>query len=54
MNYKVKVFDDYMDYPIEEMNEFLKKVCVIDIKMNTVVAQTGAFFTRYLVIYKQK
>lgn len=52
MNYQVKMFDDYTDDVIEKMNEFIKGVFVIDIKMNTIVASTGNFFTRYLVIYK--
>lgn len=38
---------------MEEMNEFMKSVQVIDVKMNTVVAVTANFFTRYLVIYKE-
>lgn len=49
---QVKVFDDYEDDCIEAMNEFIKDKNVIDIKMNTVVAVTANFFTRYLVIYE--
>lgn len=48
---QTKVFDDYEENCIDKMNEFIKDKNVIDVKMNTVVAVTGNFFTRYLVIY---
>lgn len=51
---QTKVFDYYEDECEEKMNEFIKNVDLIDIKMNTVVAVTGQFFTRYLVIYSNR
>ena len=53
METQVKVFDDYEVDAIENMNNFMVGKEIVDIKMNTVVAQTGNFFTRYLVIYKE-
>lgn len=54
---KVEMIDDYAvegDYDtIKRMNEFMKDKKVIDVKMNTVIAATGNFFTRYLVIYQE-
>lgn len=49
---QVKMFDDYNDNCEEDMNAFMENVEVIDVKMNTVVAVTAHFFTRYLVIYR--
>lgn len=51
---KTKVFDDYDDLVEISMNHFISDKNVVDIKMNTVVSNTGRFFTRYLVIYKDK
>lgn len=48
------MFDDYDENgAMEAMNNFMVGKEIIDIKMNTVVAVTGQFFTRYLVIYKE-
>lgn len=54
MKIQVKVFDDYEQDCETSMNEFMKKHDVIDVKMNTVVAVTAQFFTRYLVIYREQ
>lgn len=51
---QVKRFDEYLQDPISEMNEFIKDKNVIDIKQNTLVAQTGNFYSQYLVIYKEE
>lgn len=53
MNKQVAMFDDFDHHALAKMNEFMKKHEVVDVKMNTVVAVTGNFFTRYLVIYKE-
>ena len=51
---KVKMFDDYDEECLNKMNDFMHDVEVNDVKMNTVVAPTGNFFTRYLVIYSDR
>lgn len=53
MPVQVKQFDDYSDDAIGEMNDFIRNHDIVDVKMNTVVAITGNFFTRYLVIYRK-
>ena len=50
---QVRIFNDYDNKVIDNMNDFLKGVEVVDIKMNTVVAVSAAFFTQYMVIYKE-
>lgn len=50
---QVKRFDEYSDNPIAEMNEFIKDKFVIDIKQSILMAQTGVFYSQYLVIYKE-
>ncbi|MCF3942184.1 hypothetical protein [Oceanobacillus alkalisoli] len=50
---QVKRFDEYSQNPIDEMNEFIKDKDVVDIKQDILVAQTGAFYSQYLVIYKE-
>ena len=49
---QVKRFDDYEPKTIERLNEFIKGRDVIDIKQSILVAQTGNFYSQYLVIYK--
>ena len=49
---QVKRFDDYEPKTIERLNEFIKDRDVIDIKQSILVAQTGNFYSQYLVIYK--
>ena len=49
---QVKRFDDYEPKAIERLNEFIKGRDVIDIKQSILVAQTGNFYSQYLVIYK--
>lgn len=51
---QVKQFDDYDPYAIEHMNTFIKDKEVIDIKQNILKADTGSFYSQYLVIYKVK
>lgn len=51
---QVKQFDDYNRNCVKDMNKFMSKVKVYDVKMNTVVALTGNFFSRYLVIYEEE
>lgn len=51
---KIAVFDSYSNDVIGELNNFISDKHVIDIKHNTVVSVTGAFFTTYLVIYKEE
>lgn len=53
MSIQTIILDDLEENPIKSMNEFIKDKEVIDIKMNTVVAITGNFYTKYLVIYKE-
>lgn len=50
MRVQVKQFDAWDEF--DKMNDFLKTVDVVDIKMNTVVAVTGNLHTTFLVIYK--
>lgn len=50
MRVQVKRFDAWDEF--DKMNDFLKTIDVVDIKMNTVVAVTGNFYTTFLVIYK--
>lgn len=54
INIKTKVFNDYMDNVINEMNEFIKDKEVIDIKQSVVVSVTAYFFSQYLVIYRER
>lgn len=49
---QVEIFDEYDPHCLINMNSFMLRKEVIDVKMNTVVSDTGDFFTRYLVIYK--
>lgn len=54
METQVEMFDIYDENgAIEAMNNFMLGKEIVDVKMNTVVAITGQFFTRYLVIYKE-
>lgn len=53
LSIQTKEFNDYSANCLEKMNEFIRGIDVIDIKMNTVVAVTGNFFTKYLVIYRE-
>ena len=53
METQVELFDDYENDCLEAMNNFMVGKEIVDVKMNTVVANTGNFFTRYLVIYKE-
>jgi len=51
-NIQVKRFDDYSYNAINEMNDFIKDKEVIDIKQSILKADTGIFYSQYLVIYK--
>lgn len=52
METQVEMFDEYEGNTIERMNNFMIGKEIIGIKTNTVVAITGQFFTKYLVIYR--
>ena len=51
---QTKLFSDYDKLPIDKLNQFIKKVKVIDIKMTTVFhSPSNNFYSQYLVIYEE-
>lgn len=53
-NVKVKIFDDYQNDPVKDINEFIEDKEVVDIKQDMVVITASNLYTQYLVIYREE